>query len=639
VDPRYDGWWYEGSGIYRHVRLVMTDPVHIAPDGVFVSAEVANPRNGVLADALINVSIEVTNSGAAAAAASIQCEIFDLKGRRVASDSVAIPLSGGAGNAVRRQVQLTQANLWSVENPCLYQLRTTITSAGKVVDQVTTTFGVRQIRFDAERGFFLNGRHLKIQGVNMHEDHAGVGVAVPDALFAWRLKQLKEMGCNAIRLSHNPVEPVLLDDCDRMGFLVIAENRHLGDGYADQTARNALAVEHRDLTALVRRDRNHPSIILWSLCNEQRIQGTPEAAAMARAMEQRIREFDPTRLITAAMNGGFDSPRGFLGALDVIGVNYHPDVYASVHARRGDVPIVATEIGSAIATRGFYGTNHWENYWGDPKRGYVSAYDINAGPGGQVLEQAWPPVATNEFIAGGFVWSGFDYKGEPRPFDWPVINSHYGVMDICGFPKDSFYYFKAWWTDPPVLHLLPHWNWPGREGQEISVWVHSNCEEVELFLNGVSQGRQVVKQYQHLEWKVRYSPGRLVARGRFKGQVIEDIKETTGVPAAIALAADRTTLAADNQDLVVVNVAILDAQGRIVPVADNKIAFQVTGPAKLIGVGNGDPSSHEPDKASARSAFNGLAQALVQTSHKTGTIVIKAESPGLKAVRLSLNSR
>ncbi len=639
VDPRYDGWWYEGGGIYRHVRLVMADPVHIAPDGVFVSAEVANPGNGVLADASINVSIEVTNSGAAATAASIQCEIFDLKGRRVASDSVAIPLSGGAGNTVRRQLQLTQASLWSVENPCLYQLRTTVTMAGEVVDQVTTTFGVRQIRFDAERGFFLNGRHLKIQGVNMHEDHAGVGVGVPDALFAWRLKQLKEMGCNAIRLSHNPVEPVLLDDCDRMGFLVIAENRHLGDGYADQTARNAVAVQHRDLTALVRRDRNHPSIILWSLCNEQWIQGTPEAAAMARAMEQRIRELDPTRLVTAAMNGGFDSPRGFLGVLDVIGINYHPDVYASVHARRAEVPIVATEIGSEIATRGFYGTNHWENYWGDPKRGYVSAYDINAGPGGQVLEQAWPPVATNEFMAGGFVWSGFDYKGEPRPFEWPVINSHYGVMDICGFPKDSYSYFKAWWTDKPVIHLLPHWNWPGREGQEISVWVQSNCEEVELFLNGVSQGRQVVKPCQHLEWKVRYAPGRLEARGLFKGQVIEDIKETTGVPAAIALAADRTTLAADNQDLAVVNVAILDTQGRIVPVADNKIAFQVTGPAKLIGVGNGDPSSHEPDKAGTRSAFHGLAQALVQTSHKTGTIVIKAESPGLKAVRLSLNSQ
>ena len=639
VDPRYDGWWYEGGGIYRHVRLVTLASVHIAPDGVFVAPAVSNPGNGVQADATVVASTDVTNTSAVAVEATISSEILDAQGHLVVIQSSTQALPAGAGAKATQQLLLANARLWSLENPYLYQLRSTIKVSGKVVDQLTTSFGVRDIRFDADHGFFLNGKHVELQGVNMHQDHAGVGVAMPDRLFEWRLERLKEMGCNAIRLSHNPVVPELLDACDRMGFLVIAENRHLGDTYTDQTPRNTRAVEHRDLTGLVVRDRNHPSIILWSLCNEQGIQGTPEAAAMARAMKQRIHELDPTRPVTAAMNGGFREPAGFLGVLDAIGINYHPEVYGAVHALRPAQPLLATEIASEIGTRGFYGTNRWDGYTGDRQRGYVSAYSINAGPGGQTVENAWPPVATNEFMAGGFVWSGFDYKGEPRPFAWPVINSHYGFMDICGFPKDSYYYYQAWWTDKPVLHLFPHWNWPGREGQDIPVWVHSNCQEVELFLNGVSQGKQAVKPYQHLEWKVKYAPGKLVAKGLRNGQPIETVVETTGAPATIRLTADRSMLAADNADLAVVNVAVLDAQGRLVPVADNKITFALTGPAKLLGVGNGGPSSHEPDKGTSRSAFNGLAQAIVQTTFKSGKVELKAESPGLKPASISIDSR
>ena len=639
VDPRYDGWWYEGGGIYRHVRLVIVDPIHIAPDGVFVTSAVADPRDGVHADAMISANAEITNCSATSVSATVLSEIVDAQGRRIAINSTEQPLSAGASANVTHRIALTNATLWSVENPNLYQLRSTITVAGKVVDQVTTSFGARNIHWDAERGFFLNGKHVKIQGVNMHQDHAGVGVAMPDRLFRWRLERLKEMGCNAIRLSHNPVEPVLLDECDRLGFLVIAENRHLGDSYVDQTPKSARAVEHRDLTALVKRDRNHPSIILWSLCNEQWIQGSPEAAAMARAMRQRVLELDPTRLVTAAMNGGFTNKEGFIGVLDAIGINYNPGVYGPVHALCRATPILATEIASEVGTRGVYGTNHWDNYWGDRERGYVSAYSINAGPGGQIVENAWPPVATNEFMAGGFVWTGFDYKGEPRPFEWPVINSHYGFMDICGFPKDSYYYYKSWWTDKPVLHLFPHWNWQGKEGEEISVWVHSNCQEVELFLNGISQGKKTVKPYQHLEWNVKYAPGKLEAKGIHNGQTIDAVRETTGTPNSLRLTTDRLALLADNADVAVVNVEVLDAQGRVVPVADNKITFTLTGSAKLIGTGNGDPSSHEPDKASSRSAFNGLAQAIVQTTSRSGKFSLKAESPGLKAAKITLESQ
>jgi len=635
-DPRYDGWWYEGGGIYRHVRLVTVEPIHIAPDGVFVASTVADPGDGLNADATVQANTDVSNASSAAITATVLSEILDAKGQIVTTASSVQEVSVGATVKTTQRLSLVKAALWSTTSPYLYRLRSTVSVSGKVVDQVTTNFGVRHLRFDANRGFFLNGKHLKMQGVNMHQDHAGVGVAMPDRLFTWRLERLKEMGCNAIRLSHNPVTPFLLDECDRMGFLVIAENRHLGDTYEDQAPKETPAVEHRDLSALVIRDRNHPSIILWSLCNEQWIQGSPEAGAMARAMKQRVKELDPTRPVSAAMNGGFDGPQGLLGALDVIGINYHPDVYGSVHAQKPEVPIVATEIASEIGTRGIYTTNHWEDYYGDRERGYVSAYSITAGPAGQTVEQAWPAVATNDYIAGGFVWAGFDYKGEPRPFGWPVINCHYGFMDICGFPKDSYYYYKAWWTDAPVLHLFPHWNWQGKEGQEISVWVHSNCEEVELFLNGVSLGKQTTKPLTHLEWKVKYAPGTLVAKGVRKGQSIEDARETTSAPAAIRLTADRNQLTADNADLAVVKIEVLDAQGRVVPVADNKITFSLTGPAKLIGVGNGDPTCHEPDKASSRSAFNGLAQAIVQPTSAGGEILLKAESPGLTATSIRL---
>lgn len=638
IDPRYDGWWYEGGGIYRHVRLIAVDPIHIAPDGVFVAPRLADPGDGSRADATAVVQTEITNTTTASRQVKVGSEVVDAEGRVVATAASVHELGAGSRQRVTHEIAMPQAALWSPLNPYLYRLRSTVTAGDKVVDQVETRFGVRHVRFDAQRGFFLNGKPLKLQGVNLHQDHAGVGVAVPDRLFTWRLERLKEVGCNAIRLSHNPVTPFLLDECDRLGFLVIAENRHLGDTYTDQTPKETKTVEHRDLSALVLRDRNHPSIILWSLCNEQWIQGSPEAAAMVRAMGQRVRELDPTRPVSAALNGGFDAPAGMGSALDVIGINYNPGVYDGVHALFPGKPIVASEIASEIGTRGIYATERWDDYFGDRARGYVSAYSITAGPAGQTVEKAWPPVMEREFIGGGFVWAAFDYKGEPRPFGWPVVNCHYGFMDLCGFPKDSYYYYKAWWTDGPVLHLFPHWNWSGREGQEISVWVHSNCDEVELFLNGVSQGKQTVTPLRHLEWKVRYTPGSLIAKGSRKGAHLEARRETTGAPAAIRLAADRNVLFADNADLAVVTVEIIDAQGRVVPTAGNKVAFSLSGPGKLIGVGNGDPTCLEPDQGTSRSAFNGLAQALVQTRRDAGEIALRADAEGLVGAVLVLRA-
>ncbi len=639
LDPRYEGWWYEGGGIYRDARLVTLSPVHIASDGVFVAPHLDHPGDGLRADADIKIATDLTNATGAPVEATVLSEVLDAAENVVAKASATQALAAGADAKLTQSVPLPGSTLWSIETPYLYKLRSTVSAGGKVIDRITTTFGVRHIRLDAGRGLFLNGKHVKLKGVNMHQDHAGVGVAMPDRLFTWRLERLKEMGCNAIRLSHNPVAPFLLDECDRMGFLVMAENRNMGDVYVDQTPKDAPAVEHRELTALVKRDRNHPSIFCWSLCNEQWIAGTDEAGAMVRAMKARVLEFDPTRPITAALNGGFDTPKGIIGQIDTIGINYNPWAYEGVHKRFPEVPIIASEIASEISTRGIYATEHWEDYYGDRKRGYASAYSITAGPAGQTVEQAWPPVAERDWIAGGFVWSGFDYKGEPRPFGWPVVNCHYGFMDLCGFPKDSYYYYKAWWTDAPVLHLFPHWNWPGREGEEIPVWVHSNCDEVELFLSGVSLGKQTVKPLHHLEWKVKYAPGKLVAKGLRKGLPVETVCETTGAPAAIRLIADRASLAADKADLAVVTVEVLDAEGRLVPTAGNKVAFRLAGPAALIGVGNGDPSCHEPDKGDSRSVFHGLAQAIVQTTRQAGEITLEASSPGLRSATLALRSR
>ena len=637
VDPRYDGWWYEGGGIYRHVRMVTLDPVHIAPWGVFVAPDVSDPKGGTRADAKVAVTTDVVNESGNDVTATVLSEILDSNGQVLAADKADQSLRAGAKATISQRLPLEKAILWSLENPYLYRLRSTVSVSGKVVDQKTTNFGVRHVRFDADRGFFLNGKSVKIKGVNCHQDHAGVGVAMPDRLTEWRIERLKEMGCNALRCSHNPVAPELLDLCDRMGILVIAENRHLGDTYADQTSENTTAVEHRDLTSLVMRDRNHPSIILWSLCNEQWIQGSAAAAAMAKAMKQRINELDGTRPVTAAMNGSWNSREGLSGVLDVVGLNYNPGVYKKFHTEFPAKPMIASEIASELSTRGVYEMNRWEKYWGDKDRGHFAAYSINAGC--QTVEDAWRPVAENEYMAGGFVWSGFDYKGEPRPLGWPCINSHYGFMDICGFPKDSYYYYKAWWTNEPVLHVFPHWNWPGKEGQEIPVWVHSNCQEVELFLNGISQGKQTVQPRRHLEWKVKYAPGKLVAKGLRDGKPIETTVETTGAGAEVRLIADRSELTADNTDIAVVTVEIVDAQGRLVPVANNEVTFTLTGPGKLIGVGNGDCSSHEPDKANRRSAFNGLAQAIVQTTTKSGTITLKAEAAGLKTGTVTLTSK
>jgi len=588
---KFEGWFYEGAGIYRHVWLDKTAPVAITPDGVFVYSEFSNnvPQSSCnlhfqtrVKNSLTNaqlVVVEYTVYGPGGSTSKENNLLFYKEKNTVsASSELEIP------SVVQFDKELTSfeygisknLDFWSPESPKLYKLITTVSIEGKIVDQKETMFGIRTVGFDKDKGFLLNGKPYELYGTCNHQDMSGVGAALPDAVQDFRVKRLKEFGCNAIRTSHNPPTPELLDACDRLGMLIMDESRLLGSD-----SENLRKWEDQ-----IRRDRNHPSVAIWSVANEEfAVQSTPQAGNVARTMQNLVKSLDPTRPVTYAAPQG-DTFDGINGVIEVRGWNYHPggdmDKY---HAEHPDQPNVGTEQASTVCTRGIYAD--------DKEHGYVSAYDIR---GTQTAERWWGYFADRPWLSGGFIWTGFDYRGEPTPYGWPCISSHFGVLDTCGFPKDNFYYYQAWWTTNIVLHLLPHWNWAGKEGQEIRVDALSNCEEVELFLNGQSLGRQPMKRNSKLSWQVKYAPGTLSAKGYNGGKLVAEQKvETTGEAAAIQLTPDRSTINADGTDVSVITVAIADAQGRVVPTAANKINFSLEGAGKIIGVGNGDPSCHEPD--------------------------------------------
>ena len=626
VDPtKFEGWWYDGGGIYRHARLVSVTPVHVSPGGVYVNAKVGDSGDGVQADARLQITTTLANDSAAAVRVTLLSEVVNAEGAVVATERTSHRLAAKNSLDLRQSHTLFKANLWSCEHPYLYRLRTSVLVGGEMVDQIVTDFGARTIRFDPNLGFFLNGQPIKIKGTCNHQDFAGVGVALPDRIHEIRVQKLKEMGANAWRCSHYMMAPEFLDVCDRLGILVMAENRHLDD------SPEILG----QVESLVRRDRNHPSVVMWSISNEEKEQGSELGARQGGAMAKVIRRLDDTRPITAAMNNGIG--HGLTGVLNIQGFNYHPETYDQVHREFPKKPLIATEIAAAVGTRGVYAREAFTvakdkaQYEGSPGLCQVAAYDVNAPDWAETTEVAWKAIAERPWMAGGFVWCGFDYRGEPTPFEWPAVGSQYAIMDTCGFPKDVFYYYQSWWSDQPVLHLFPHWNWPGREGGEIPVWVYSNCDTVELFLNGISLGAQAMRPNSHLEWKVKYAPGKLVAKGLRNGKTLETTVETTGEPAAIKLEPDCKTLTADGTDISLVTVKIVDEQGRTVPVATNAVTFSVTGPGQLLGVGNGDPSCHEPDKGKQRSAFNGLCLAIIEASRSRDAISIQADSPGLKS--------
>ena len=567
-----EGWFYEGAGIYRHVWLTKTTPLHLVPFGLFVTSNIK--------DNAVEITTHVTliHEGTNKIVFELDQTILDTRGQPVATTTVSqLMLNPSETHDYSCLLKMTDPSLWSIDNPYLYKLITIVRSGESVIDRMETSFGIRTLRFDADDGFFLNGKHILLKGTNNHQDHAGVGTALPDALQEYRIKRLKAMGCNAYRCSHNPPTPELLDACDRLGILVIDENRLMGS-----------SPEHLDLLKrLILRDRNHPCVFVWSIGNEEwAIEGNVTGERIATTMQAMVKRLDPTRWVTYANSGGWGN--GISTVQEVMGFNYifNGDIDRQ-HASFPDQPAIGTEETTSRGTRGIYED--------DSLNAHMMAIDRRLG--GHGIEGGMKFYAARPFLAGLFFWTGFDYRGEANPFGWPQVTSQCGILDLCGFPKDMFYYLQSWWSDEPVLHLFPHWTWPGKKGQTINVWAYSNCDEVELFLNQRSLGRKAMPKNGHLEWAVNYEPGALLARGYRNGnEVIKEQVETTGAPARIKLIPDRVTLRADGEDVSVITVQVNDMQERLVPTAGNEIIFDLKGAGRIIGVGNGDPSSHEPDR-------------------------------------------
>jgi beta-galactosidase len=596
-----DGWFYEGAGIYRHVWLTKTDALHLGHWDSTVRTSVKGSA------AALSLATIVQNQSQQAESCRVRWQIFDAAGKVVGTaDSAPQSVAADSSATFAANANITNPALWSPETPNLYSAVLTVESASKSRDAERISFGVRDIKWDADKGFFLNGKPVKIKGTCNHHDHAGVGAALPDRMQWYRVGVLKDMGGNAVRTSHNMPTPEWVEACDRMGMMMMCETRLMSanpEGMAQ-------------LETMVKRYRNSPSIILWSMGNEEwTMMFQPQGPRVIDDMIARTHELDPTRLCTAAINTAFQTH--FPEELDVMGFNYNLKEIDAYHAKHPKQPSVGSETASTVSTRGIYST--------DKLRNWVSAYDLNHTDWSELAEEWWKFYAAREWLSGGFAWTGFDYRGEPTPYGWPSINSQFGIVDMCGFPKDNFYYYKAWWGSDPVLHLLPHWNWAGREGEPTPVWVHSNLDSVELFLNGKSQGSKKVEQLTHLEWSVKYEPGVLEARGTKDGKVVlTEKRETTGGPESIRLTTDRTGINADGEDVAILRVEVLDKEGRAIPTAGNLISFKVTGEGSLIGVGNGDPNCQESDKEPKRSLFNGLAQVIVQSTRTPGTITVEA---------------
>jgi len=616
---QYEGWFYEGAGIYRHVWLNSYPSMHIEQDGVFAYSEVKGQQ------ATVTVETEVKNESLDEGSANVISYIADRNGKRInTSTPTAVSAEVNGTAMVKHQLNVANPRLWSLEDPYLYRVVTLLIQNGRVIDSQSHRFGIRTIDI-RPNGLFLNGRHVKLLGTNNHQDHAGIGAALPDHLQYYRIALLKELGSNAYRASHHAPTPELLDACDSLGMLVMDEQRLLNSSeeYRDQFKR------------LVRRDRNRASVFMWSIGNEE---GWIHTNATGRRIAQSLlvlqKSLDPTRTSTYAA----DVANVFNGVNEVIPVrsfNYRQFAVADYHRDHPQQPIIGTEMGSTVTTRGIYVK--------DSIRAYVPDQDITAPWWASTAETWWTLAADADFWLGGFVWTGLDYRGEPTPYQWPNVSSHFGIMDVCGFPKNIYYYYQSWWTDKDVLHISPHWNWKGREGDSIEVWVNSNADNVELFLNGRSFGKKTMPRNRHLTWMVPYKKGKLEAVAYKKGRKLVKTIETTGDAVRMKLSASRKELRGDGADAVVVNITALDAAGREVPDANNKLRFELTGEGLIIGTGNGDPSSHErdawDDRAAERSLFNGKCQVIIRSSKGEGTIRLKISADGLQGEEIVIPVR
>lgn len=642
--------WYSGSGIYRNVRLVTTEKIAVDHWGTFITTPEVSAQS-----ARVSIQIHVRNASEQNHPVTLKTVILDDAGRQVAAAESGALARKDSTNAFVQTFTVENPALWSIENPRLYKAVTTIESAGQTCDEYETTFGIRSFIFDSENGFSLNGKHLKINGVCNHHDLGCLGAAVNRRAIERQLEILKRMGVNSIRTSHNPPAPELLELCDRLGFIVMDEAFDMWKKKKTEFdyALNWDEWHSRDIQDIVLRDRNHPSVFIWSIgneVNEQWDRKDSSGIVIARELAALIKTLDPTRPITSACNDPNPlNPLIQSGALDLIGHNYSQNNYPQFPTTFPGKKFIASETVSALATRGSYdmpsdSIRRWPSRWEIPLASgntdhSCSSYDNCSAPWGSTHEETWKIIKKYDFLSGQYIWTGFDYLGEPTPYWWPSRSSYFGIVDLAGFPKDVYYMYQSEWTNRPVLHIFPHWNW--NKGDTVDVWAYSNCGEVELFLNGTSMGsRKKTGDDLHLMWRLPYAPGTLKAVGRTEGNTVltTEIK-TAGAPAKIILETDHNVITADGSDLSFVTVKVTDRDGTLIPHADNLIQFNISGEGRIAGVDNGLQTSTELFKANFRKAFNGLCLVVVQSNEKPGRITLTAKSDGLQESSTVIDSK
>jgi len=653
--------WYSGSGIYRNVWLEITGKVHVLADGTYITTPQATAQK-----AAVNLQTIIKNEYPAQKTATITTTIYNGD-TKVTSVTKEVTLPANAEQTLNQETAVENPELWSVEKPQLYKAITEIKVDGEVLDTYATPFGIRTFKFDTDKGFVLNGKQVKIKGVCLHHDLGALGSAFNTRAMERELEIMKEMGVNGIRTTHNPPAPELLDLCDKMGFIVMDEAFDMWkqsktpydySNYWDQW-------HVKDLEAQLFRDRNHPSVFIWSIGNEIPEQWNESGAKTGKELAAIVHRLDPTRPTTAAMNPPivtngdvttqFDKaaqPNALAasGALDIIGYNYAHQTYTQHQKNFPGKPFIATETTSALATRGYYDAKSdtlkmWPKRWdipfhdGNPGN-TVSAYDQVQAPWGSTHEATWKVIKKHDYLSGMYVWTGFDYIGEPTPYEWPSISSYFGIADLAGFPKDVYYMYQSEWTDKPVLHIFPHWNW--KAGQDVDVWAYyNNADEVELYLNGKSLGKKSKQGDDlHIMWRVPFQPGMLKAVSRKNGKaVLEREIKTAGAPDALSATADRPVITADGYDLCYVTINITDAKGIFAATANNEITFSLKGNGRIVGVCSGDPVSHESYKGSRHTALNGKCLVIVQAGDKAGTLELTASAAGLKETTVTITTK
>ena len=627
--------WYSGSGIYRHVWLKTVNPVRVAYTGQYVTTPQVSASS-----ATVNIAVTIQNDSATDASVTLASSILDATGTQVASaTAAATTVSAGKSGTLTETATVPSPKLWSPASPSMYSVVTTVSAGGSVVDTYTSPFGIRTFAFDANKGFTLNGTSMKLNGTCNHHDLGALGAAVNHRAIEKRLQMLKDMGVNSLRTSHNPPAPEFLDMADTMGLMVMDEAFDCWDQGKNtyDYGRFFNQWSTTDIGDMVMRDRNHPSVIIWSIGNE-----IPDDnnATVAQSLITAVKAKDSTRVIGQAF--AMASPGAAVAPLeDVVGLNYAPYVYGSLHSSNPTWKFFASESSSAVRSRGVYKTPVSSNILTSSDN-QCSSYDNSVVSWGTSAEGSWSSVNGDAYIAGEHIWTGFDYIGEPTPYGWPSKSSYFGAIDTAGFPKDIFYFYQShWnWDGPTMVHIVPmDWtSWTA--GESVTVFVYTNADSVELFLNGTSQGSKTMSQTTgHLQWSVNFASGTLEAKATKGGQVVAtDTVKTAGAPAALVLTADRTSIAADGLDLSYVEVDVVDANGVLVPQASNAIDFSVSGAGRLAGVDNGNSIDHDPYQGTSRAAFSGKALAILQSTTTPGTITLKASSGSLTGASVSVTT-